>query len=101
VRSIIRKAAQVSGVVLLATACNGGTAGKVTFHGAGTDVVSATAKGIGFSVPTFPFLSGPTHPDRLTRIDSPGPAIPTPVSPGRGEVAVGDHFEVVGDQASC
>lgn len=40
--------------MLLAAACAGQ---QVAFHGGGTDPVSAAAKGIGFSVPTFPWLS--------------------------------------------
>ena len=61
---MIWKACAASLVVLLAAACTGGgqahrgsTGEKVTFHGGGTRVVSATVKGIGFSVPTFPWLS--------------------------------------------
>jgi polysaccharide biosynthesis protein PslG len=57
--NVVRKAARASVVVLLVTACSGTHAKEATFRGAGTDVVSATTKGIGFSVPTFPFLSRP------------------------------------------
>lgn len=54
-----RTLAKAGVVVLVATACAGvrPTGAKVTFHGGGTDVISATAKGIGFSVPTFPWIS--------------------------------------------
>ena len=54
-----RKLAKASLVVLVAIACAGvrPTGAKITFHGGGTDVISATAKGIGLSVPTFPWLS--------------------------------------------
>ncbi len=46
-------------VVLTVTACAGGESGArgPVFRGGGTRVVTATAKGIGFSVPTFPWLS--------------------------------------------
>lgn len=58
---MFRKIAAASVVLLLATACTGvrkgGTGEKVAFRGGGTDVIDATAKGIGFSVPTFPWLS--------------------------------------------
>lgn len=69
--STLLKLGPVCVAVLLAAACAGVQAGgkrphtggadgageQVTFRGGGTSVVSATAKGMGFSVPTFPWLS--------------------------------------------
>jgi len=44
-------------VLLAMTGCSVARPGqRAIFHGGGTAVVSPTAKGIGFSVPTFPFL---------------------------------------------
>jgi len=57
---VVRKTAVASVVMLLAAACAGGVrAGgqPVAFHSGGTDVVGVNAKGIRFSVPTFPWIS--------------------------------------------
>jgi polysaccharide biosynthesis protein PslG len=65
---VIWKVGGASVVLLLAVACTGVPGGgrpgeKVTFHGGGTGVVTAATKGIGFSVPTFPWLS---HSEQIT-----------------------------------